>query len=159
MSDGIPFASIYDFCPDLKSLSPEVISLLRFAIFHPDLKSLKLPLFIIHHAPICNSLTAPFCNPEFFFSSFRFSHFGTEIWTWIFFDFVIPVLRKLVWDFFGKIPKTDFGFNEFNPSHWRHHHLALFWHWNSDMNNSWLSRLILMKLVSQTFGMPAKKTY
>ena len=96
----------------------------------PDLKS--LPRFVIPLALIC--------NPQNFSYFFVFSHFGTGIWTWITFDFVIWIWWNLVWDTFGMIPKNDLGYNKFNPSHWWQYYLVLFWYWNSDMNNSWLSR-------------------
>ena len=55
------------------------------------------------------------------------------------------------WDTFEMIPENGLGFNKFNPSHWWYYHLVLFWYWNSDMNNSWLSRsndLISFKYLS-----------
>ena len=78
-----------------------------------------------------------FVTQKIFSNFFVFSHFGSAIWTWVTFDFVIRIWW--VWDTSGMIPKNDFGFNKFNPSHWGHHHLVPFWYWNLGMNSSWES--------------------
>ena len=114
-------------------------------IYNPcsDLKPL-LPPFVIP-APIWNLLgliwnPCPICNP---FARLKILKAAPY--------FVISSWWNLVWDLFSVISKNDLGFNRFNPSHWWHHHLVLFWYWNPDMNNSWLSRSILMKLCQRNF--------
>ena len=90
----------------------------------PDLKSLKVPLFVIplaptcnpkNPAPICNRLIVPFCNPENVFLFPLFPHFGIGIWAWI---TLIRIWWNLVWDIYGMIPRNNLGFNKFNRSHW-----------------------------------------
>ena len=71
------FAPIWNFFPRFEIPKASPICNPSF----PDLKSRK-------PAPVCNPLIARFCNPENVFPLFRFSHFGTGIWTWITFDFV-----------------------------------------------------------------------
>ena len=141
----ISLASICDLYPDLKSVCPDLKYLSQFVMLLPRFEiCLNLPQFV---TPLLFRFATQNIFPQFFVSY----QFGTGIWTWITFDFETQIWWNLVWEPFGMIPKNDFGFSRNNPGLWLHHHLALFWFWNSDMNKSCLSRFILMKPCHQTF--------
>ena len=117
-------ALIYNPCPDLKSFLPWFVIFdpiwNLFApiwnpfpdlyFFCPNLKSLKMPRFLILLLPR-------------FVTQKVFSHFFSIlvlVFKQITFDFVVQIWWNLVWDTFYMIPKNEVGFNEFKPSHWWH---------------------------------------
>ena len=92
----------------MQSLPLFEIYFLRFEIFLPRFEIPEVApicnsscphLWSIKSVPIYNPLIVPFCNPDDIFPLFRFSHFGTRIWTWLTFDFVIRtwIETSLLW--------------------------------------------------------------
>ena len=72
----------------------------------------------------------------------------------------IRIWWNLVWDTLGMIPKSDLGFNRFNPSYWMHQYLVLKLKFGIEIR-TWITLDLVAQFcwnfVSKTFGMIAKK--